>query len=50
MIVSIVTFRLWRTKTDAEACYTEEWIPMVTSKYGAPPAGCHAGMKPKRTR
>ena len=31
MIVSIVTFRLWRTKTDAEACYTEEWIPRITS-------------------
>ncbi len=28
---------LWKTKADAEACYTPEWKAMVTEKYGAPP-------------
>jgi hypothetical protein len=28
---------LWKSKADAEACYTEEWKKMVTEKYGAPP-------------
>jgi hypothetical protein len=28
---------LWKSKADAEACYTAEWKAMVTEKYGAPP-------------
>jgi len=28
---------LWKTKADAEACYTPEWKSMVTAKYGAAP-------------
>jgi len=28
---------LWKTKADAEACYTPEWKAMVTAKYGAAP-------------
>ena len=28
---------LWRSRSDAEACYTLEWQAMVTEKYGAPP-------------
>ena len=28
---------LWKTKADAEACYTPEWKAMVTEKYGTPP-------------
>ena len=27
----------WKSKADAEACYTAEWKAMVTEKYGAPP-------------
>src|SRR5262245_51414653 len=27
----------WKTKADAEACYTGEWRTMVTGKYGAAP-------------
>ena len=27
----------WKSKADAEACYTSEWKAMVTQKYGAPP-------------
>ena len=27
----------WKSKTDAEACYTREWKAMVTEKYGSPP-------------
>jgi hypothetical protein len=27
----------WRSKADAEACYTAEWKTMVTEKYGASP-------------
>lgn len=28
---------LWNTRADAEACYTAEWLSMVTAKYGAAP-------------
>jgi hypothetical protein len=28
---------LWKSKADAEACYTPEWRAMVTAKYGAAP-------------
>ena len=28
---------LWKSKADAEACYTSEWKAMVAQKYGAPP-------------
>ena len=28
---------LWRSKPDAEACYTPEWKATVTEKYGATP-------------
>mgnify|MGYP001565412300 CR=1 FL=1 len=28
---------LWKTKADAEACYSAEWRDMVTRKYGSPP-------------
>lgn len=28
---------LWKTKADAEACYTPEWKAAVAEKYGAPP-------------
>jgi hypothetical protein len=28
---------LWKTRADAEACYTAEWKAMVTAKYGAAP-------------
>jgi hypothetical protein len=28
---------LWKSKADAEACYTPEWRAMVTAKYGVPP-------------
>jgi hypothetical protein len=27
----------WKSKADAEACYTEEWKSMVTAKYGTAP-------------
>src|SRR3954471_1908335 len=27
----------WKSKADAEACYTAEWSAMVTAKYGAAP-------------
>ena len=27
----------WKSKADAEACYTTEWKAMVAQKYGAPP-------------
>lgn len=27
----------WRSRSDAEACYTPEWKATVTEKYGAPP-------------
>ena len=35
---------LWKTKADAEACYTPEWKAMVTSKYGAAPDILHANV------
>jgi hypothetical protein len=28
---------LWRSKDDAQACYTSGWKEMVSEKYGAPP-------------
>ena len=28
---------LWKTKADAEACYTPEWKAMVSAKYGVEP-------------
>ena len=28
---------LWKSKLDAEACYTPDWKTTVTEKYGAPP-------------
>jgi hypothetical protein len=28
---------LWKSKADAEACYTPEWTAMVTKKYGKAP-------------
>ena len=28
---------LWKTKADAEACYTPEWRAVVSEKYGAAP-------------
>ena len=28
---------LWKSKLDAEACYTDEWKAFVTEKYGVPP-------------
>jgi putative monooxygenase ydhR len=33
---------LWKSKADAEACYTPEWKAMVTEKYGAAPEILHA--------
>lgn len=27
----------WKSKADAEACYTPAWIAAVTAKYGVPP-------------
>jgi putative monooxygenase ydhR len=30
-------FYFWKSKADAQACYTPEWARMVTEKYGAPP-------------
>ena len=27
----------WKSRADADACYTPEWKAMVTDKYGAPP-------------
>jgi len=27
----------WKSKADAEACYSSEWRAMVTEKYGVPP-------------
>ena len=28
---------LWESRKDAEACYTPEWLEMVTEKYGEAP-------------
>jgi len=30
-------FYFWKSKTDAQACYTPEWLKMVTEKYGVVP-------------
>ena len=27
----------WKSKADAQACYTSEWKAMVAQKYGSPP-------------
>ena len=27
----------WKSKADAQACYTPDWVKMVTEKYGAAP-------------
>jgi hypothetical protein len=27
----------WKSRADADACYTAEWKAMVTDKYGVPP-------------
>ena len=32
---------LWKSKADAEACYTPEWKAAVTEKYGEPPDILH---------
>jgi hypothetical protein len=34
----------WKSKADAQACYTEEWKAMVTAKYGAPPEIVYAAV------
>lgn len=28
---------LWKSRAEAEACFTREWKVMVTEKYGSPP-------------
>ena len=35
---------LWKSKADAEACYTDDWRKMVTEKYGAPPQILYASV------
>jgi hypothetical protein len=35
---------LWKSKADAEACYTAQWRATVTEKYGAPPDILYAYM------
>lgn len=35
---------LWKSRADADACYTEEWKAMVTAKYGVPPEVLYASM------
>jgi hypothetical protein len=35
---------LWKSKADAEACYTPEWKAMVTEKYGAAPEILYANV------
>jgi hypothetical protein len=35
---------LWKTKADAQACYTPEWQAMVTAKYGGPPEIVYAAV------
>ncbi len=35
---------LWKSKADAEACYTAEWKAMVTAKYGAAPEILYANV------
>jgi len=34
----------WRSKADAEACYTAEWKAMVTAKYGTAPEILYAAV------
>ena len=34
----------WKSKADAEACYTDDWKKMVTEKYGAPPQILYASV------
>src|SRR5262252_1770920 len=34
---SVVGVYLWRSKADAEACYTSEWKARVAAVYGAAP-------------
>jgi len=33
----VVGIYLWKSKADAEACYTAEWKAAVAAKYGAAP-------------
>ena len=33
---------LWRSRADAEVCYTDAWKAMVAEKYGAPPSIVYA--------
>ena len=33
----IVGIYVWKSKADAEACYTAQWKAMVTAKYGVAP-------------
>jgi hypothetical protein len=35
---------LWKSKADAEACYTAQWKAMVTTKYGAVPEILYAAV------
>jgi hypothetical protein len=35
---------LWKSKADAEACYTDDWKKMVTDKYGASPQILYASV------
>ena len=35
---------LWKSKADAESCYTPEWQATVTEKYGAPPDILHVNV------
>lgn len=35
---------LWKSKADAEACYTADWKAMVTAKYGAAPEILYASV------
>jgi hypothetical protein len=35
---------LWKTKADAEACYTAEWKAMVKAKYGVAPEILYAAV------
>ena len=34
----------WKSKADAEACYTTEWKAMVTANYGAAPEILYAAV------
>jgi hypothetical protein len=35
---------LWKSKADAEACYTDDWKKMVAEKYGAAPQILYASV------